>query len=395
MDGVHIIGILRDRQIARTDREGDVVFRLGEPLQKLHRSLDLILGAGGHDHTGTLLHGHILAVGKLRALQHLHADIVAHAVVGGHLRREEGGAGAGADIAQHIAGLDVIAAEASACGKPALDKGHIVVIPQFAGHIVVKVDGHLAVLHFKNGVAKLLCTYQHIVGHGVAAEQSLAVIGGIGLSVGPVVVFACRFHQTFQRGKVVVACAGSIGKDLPVGVIEEHQLGGFCHWEDLDLAAAVKVALRQVAIDERIALCIAQVGRKVHQHSHLVHGVSGIRIGRENVGQFRCTHLALGGIHHTGFQIVDTAQTLGGHRNAFFCADGAVELVHQFGKAFHLVAIVIGPDCNVGHSGLLRAAAAAGSTAQHQRRCTQQTDAFFENFLHKDSPQPATADPFR
>ena len=255
---------------------------------------------------------------------------------------------------------------------------------------MVKVEGHFAVLHLKDGVAQLLCAHQHIVGHGVAAEQGLAVVGGVGLSVGPCVVFACGLHQTFHGGKVIVGGAGGGSEGLPVGVVEEQQLGGLCHRENLHLTGAVEVALGHIAVHELCLFSVAQVGRKVYQHAHLVDGIGGVGVGRENVGHGGCAHLALGRVHDAGFQIIDAALTLGRHLNAFFSAHRLVEFIHQLGKAFQLVAVVVSPHCDIRYNVLfLRTAASRAS--DDQRRRTQQADPLLERLFHKSSPQGAAA----
>ncbi len=367
------------------------MFRLGEPLEELHRGIDLFLRTGGDHHTGTLLHGHILAARKLRAGQHRHVDVVALGVVHHDLRGEEGGAGVGTHIGQHIAHLDIIAAEATDSGKPPLDEGHIVVVPQLAGYVLVKVQGHLSVLHLEQGVAQLPGPHQHVVGHGVAAEQSLAVVRLRRLGVGPVIIGTGSGHQPFHGGKVVVGGTGGLGKLLPVGLVQEHQLGGFCHREDLHAAVAVKVSFVQVALHILGALVLGKVLAQVHQHAHLVQRIGGVSIGREDVGHGRSTHLALGRIHHVGLQVAHAALAGTFHPDALFAAGGLVELVHQLVEAFQLVTIVIGPHGDMGHpggaagfSGALRCAA-AGCTAQCQRRSAQQTDECSNVLFHRNA----------
>ena len=390
-DRIHAVGFPGNRQIAGAHRKGNVVFRLDEPLEELHRSFDLFLLASSHHHAGTLLHGNLFAVCKLRAGQRLHADIVALVGIVRHPRGEEGSAGTGANIAQHVAGLDIVTAEAAAGGKPALDEGHVVVIPQLAGRIVLKVDGHFAVLHLKDGTAQLLCAHQHVVCHSIAAEQGLAVVRGSGLGIGPVVVFFSGVYQTFHGGKVVVAGTGGLGKGLPVGVVEEHHLGGFCHREDLYAAVGVKVALREVAVNKLGLLVIGQVGCKIHHHPHLIQRIDRIGISREHVGHGGRTHLAFGSIHHALFQIVHAALTLGGHHDALLGTHGLVELVHKIGKAFQLVAVIISPHRNVSHlRGLcILGAAAAANAAKGQCRGAQPGHDRFEIFFHQIPPEGA------
>ena len=182
-----------------------------------------------------------------------------------------------------------------------------------------------------------------------------------------------------------------MGKLLPVGLVQEHQLGGFCHREDLHAAVAVKVAFVQVALHILGALVLGKVLAQVHQHAHLVQRIGGVSIGREDVGHGRSAHLALGRIHHVGLQVAHAALAGTFHPDALFAASGLVELVHQLVEAFQLVTIVIGPHGDMGHpggaagfSGAVRCAA-AGCTAQCQRRSAQQTDECSNVLFHRNA----------
>ena len=303
-------------------------------------------------------------------------------IVRSHLLGEEGRTGAGTNIAQDVAGLDVITAETPCGREPSLDEGHIVVVPQFARHLFREIHRHPAVLHRKDLIAQLPGTHEQIVCHGIAAKQRPAVIGGLGLSVRPVVVHLRGLHQTFHRGKIFIRGTGGRGKGLPVRVVEEEQLGGFCHREDLHAAAAVKVALGAVTFNELRLLVRRQVLAQIHQKPHLINGIGRIGVGRKNVGQRGSPHLALGRIHHTGFQIIDAALALRLHPDVLFLAHRVVEGLHQLVEAFQLVAVVVGPDHDLGHLSCFLCAAAA-SAAHRQRHRAQQTDGSFRKFFHE------------
>lgn len=242
-DGVETGGGVGHGQVTGADREGDVIFRLGEPLQKFHAGFDLGIGALGHDHAGTLLGGNGGAARKAGAGQDRHLNVVALGVTGQHLLGEEGGTGRGTYIGKQVAGLHVIAAEAAAGPEPTLEEGNIVVVPQLAHHVFVKVQGHDAVLGIKDGHAQLLCAAEQVVRQRVTAEESLAVVGGVGLGVGPVVIFVGCFGHALYGGKVVIGHAGGGGEGGPVSRVQVEQLGGFRHGEDLQLAVVHQVAL--------------------------------------------------------------------------------------------------------------------------------------------------------
>ena len=376
-------------QVAGAHGELDVLLGLAQPFQESHTGFHLGVGRIGHGHACALLDGNGGAVRKLRAGQHFHLNVVALGVAGHHLLGEEGGAGAGAHIGEDVARLDVVAAEAARGGKPALDEGHIVVVPQLAGGLLAQAHGHFALLHVKDGVAQLFCPDEQVVCHGVAAKQGLAVVGGSRLGVGPLVVFLGRLHQPFHGGKIIVAGPGGLGKGLPIGVVQQQQLGGFRHREDLHAAIVVKIALGEVVVDIGRFLFVRQVAAQIGQQAHLIHGVAGVRIGGEDVGQVGSAHLALGGGQHIGFQIVHAALTVGIHRDVLFFAHGGVELFHQLVEGLQLVAVVVRPyrdGHGLGVRGLFGAGsrfrAAAGGQAQGQGGGTKGRANAFEAVFH-------------
>ena len=261
-----------------------------------------------------------------------------------HPRREIGGAGAGADIGQNVADLNIVAAEAAAGGEPAPDVGQIVVVPQLAGGGLGQPHGHLSALDVEEGVSQLLCADKHIVCHRVAAKQGLAVVGRFGLGVRPVVVGFGGPDQTLDGLKVRVLCTGGLGEGLPVGVVQEQKLHGLCHRKNFDAAVVIEVALGQVALDVGRPLLIGEVGREVHQLAHLVHRIGGVCVGHEDVGHLLCAHLALCRGHHLCLKVIDIALTAVLHSDVLFCADGRIEILDQFVEAFQLVAVVVRPD---------------------------------------------------
>ena len=378
-------------QIAGTHCKCDVVFRLGEPLEEDHAGFHLGIGGLCHGHTGTLLDRDFLAALKVRRGQDFQLDVVALGVAQHHLRREVGRAGVGADVGQNAADFNIVAAEVAAGGGPALDVGNIVVIPQLAGHVLAQAHGHLAVLDIKDGLAQLFCADEHIVCHRVAAKQGFAVVGRIGLGIRPVVVGFGGLDQTLHRLKVGIPCAGGGSEELPVGIIQEQKLRGLCHREDLDAAAVVEVALGQVAVHIGGALLVSEIGSKVSQLAHLVHGIGGVCIGHKDVGHGRSAHLALCRSYHLRLEVIDAALAVALHGNVLFLADGIVEGIHQLIEALQLVAVVICPDAQIHRLGVTLCSALsapAAHEAQHQScsRCKRGQTAHSDSFHHELSP---------
>ena len=179
-------------------------------------------------------------------------------VVGDDLRGEERCARRRADVGDDIAGLHIIAAEAAACGKVALDEGYIVVIPEGAHGVVVKVQRHAAVLCVEDRAAELLGADEHVVRHRVAAEERASIVRDIGrLRVGPLVVVFGDGDEAFDRGQVVIGCACGGGERLPVRFIEKQQLRRLGDGEDLDAARAGEVAFAQIVLNKGGAVLFA------------------------------------------------------------------------------------------------------------------------------------------
>ena len=306
----------------------------------------------------------------MRRGQDFQIDVVALGVAQHYPRRKIGGAGAGADVGQNVADLNIVAAEAAAGGEPALDVGHIVVVPQPAGGGLGQLHGHPAALDVEEGVSQLLCADEHIVCHRVAAKQGLAVVGRFGLGVRPVVIGFGGPDQPLDGLKVGVLCTGGIGEGLPVGVVQEQKLHRLCHREYFDAAVVVEVALGQVAPDVGRPLLVGEVGRKVHQLAHLVHRIGGVRVGHEDVGHLLCAHLALCRGHHLCLKVIDIALTAVFHGDVLFLADSRIELFDQSVEAFQLVAVVVRPDGQLHRLDICRSAALlspAACEAEHQR----------------------------
>ena len=217
---------------------------------------------------------------------------------------------------------------------------------------MVEVQGHFAVVHFKNFAAQLLCAHNHIVCHRIPAKQRLAA--------GPVIVLLGHCGHTLHGGKGTVTHKGVLREPLPVGIVKEHQLGGFCHRKNFYAAAAVKIALGDIAGHKGGLFILGQVVLQVHHHAHLIQFISGIRVGGKNGGHLRRAHLALGSVHHVGLQIVHRALTGAGHPDALCLADGLVEGAYKAVEAFQLVAVVVVPHRDVGHFFFARFCITAG-----------------------------------
>ena len=240
---------------------------------------------------------------------------------------------------------------------------------------MVKVQGHFAVVHFKNFAAQLLCAHNHIVCHGIPAKQCPAA--------GPVVVLLGYRRHALHGGKSAVAHKGVFREPLPVGIVKEHQLGGFCHRKNFYAAAAVKIAFGDIAGHKGGLFVLGQVVLQVHHHAHLIQLVRGICVGGKNGGHLRRAHLALCCVHHVGFQIVHRALTGTCHPDALCLADGLVEGAYKAVEAFQLVAVVVVPHRDVGHFFFALFRIAAGHRQCRCRdRCRCQKAAARDLVLH-------------
>ena len=266
-------------------------------------------------------------------------------IVRDDLRGEECRARGGADIGDDAAALHVIAAETAAGAEIALDEGNIVIVPQLAGNVFIKVQRHDAFLGIEDGAAELTGADEHIVGHRVAAEKGAAVVGNVGrLRIGPLVVALGDGDETFDGGKVIIACARGLGEQSPVGLVEEEQLGRLCDGQDLDAAFTGEVALAQIVGDEVAALFLGEVLAEVGDLLHLVERVSCVGIGGEDVGHGSRADLPLCRGEDIGFKIVDTALAGAFDGDAVFLSDGRVELIDERVERLKLLAVVVGPD---------------------------------------------------
>ena len=301
----------------------------------------------------------------MRIRQHFQLDRMAVVITGHYAVRKEGRARAGADIGQDRTGFDVITAEMAVCLKIALDKRHIVVVPQLTDNIFIKIKRHFAVLHVKNRAAKLLCTDEQIVCHRISAKQRTAVIRRFGLRVRPVIVFLGCCGQSLNRRKIVIGRAGRLRKRLPVGIVQIEHLGGLCGRENLDAAITVKVALGEIAFDVLAFFAFGQVVVQIHDHALLIELIRGIRIAGEDIRQLFRTDLAFRGVQRVSLQIIYTALTGAFHRDPLLFADRIVEILHHPVECFELLTVIVVPDCDR-HRLLFRTAAAA-CQRQHDR----------------------------
>ena len=240
---------------------------------------------------------------------------------------------------------------------------------------MVEVQGHFAVVHFKNFAAQLLCAHNHIVCHGIPAKQCPAA--------GPVVVLLGHRCHALHGGKGTVTHKSVLCKPLPVGIVKEHQLGGFCHRKNFYAAAAVKIALGDIAGHKGGLFVLGQVVLQVHHHAHLIQLVRGICVGGKNGGHLRRAHLAFCSVHHVGFQIIHRALTGTCHPDALFLADSLIEGAYKAIEAFQLVAVVVVPDRDVGHFFFALFRIAAGHCQCRCRdRCRRQKAAARDLVLH-------------
>ena len=201
-----------------------------------------------HRHPGALLYVDLAA-----ALHHRHRQ---NGIVDGscliiqhHLIREIGSRGRGTCIGQHIPGLHIVRAEFADAGKITVDKGHIIVFPQSAQSVFVRLKGHFAVLYVKNIKSHLLHADDKIVGHGIPPVKGFAVVRHIrGLGICPLIIALRHLGHTLCGGKLIDSSARSLGKRLPVGHVHHHDLGGFRHREQIKAAVIAKIAFLHVGI---------------------------------------------------------------------------------------------------------------------------------------------------
>ena len=251
------------------------------------------------------------------------------------------------------------------------------------------MQGHFTVFDIENRGAELLCARENVVRHDVAAEKRLAVVGCGGLRVRPVIVFLRRGNRALDGRKVAVIRAGSGSEALPVGIVQKHQLGALGGREDLDAAAAVEVALGQVVLHVQLALLLVKVGRKVNEQTHLVDGVGGIGIGREDIRQSLRADLALGGVQHVGFEVVDAALTGRDDLDVPLLADSVVEVLDEPVERSKLVAVVVRPDGQLDRTCERRSFLRAARGRAEKQCADQQRRRDFHPFLHTVVPLSA------
>ena len=195
-----------------------------------------------------------------------------------------------------------------------------------------------------------------------------AVRPRIGLRVRPVVILLRRPHNALDGQKIAVIRARCLRELLPVGIVEEQQLGAFGGREDLDAAVPVEVALLQIGFDILFALLLIEIGREIHDQPHPVDGIRRVRISGENIRQRLRADLALRRIHHIGLEIVHASLTGRDDLDIAFPADRVVELLDEPVERLQLVAVIVRPDGQLDRRRKgCRSLRTAGRDAEQQR----------------------------
>ena len=297
----------------------------------------------GHAHAGALLDAD-----AGRALKHGRhkngvVNIVA-AVVFHHLVGEVRGRRRRAGIGQDIAGLNVVRAKLAVAVKPAVDVGHVVVVPQAANCCLVGVDGHAAAAHVKEVDAQLLAANDKVVAQRVAAKEGAAVVCHVGgLRVCPLVVLLGKRRNALEGRELVQGGAGSLRKGLPVGGVDHRDLGRLGHRKEIQLAVLLEVALVDVAGDILVKVVLGEVVGEVGQLVCLLKLIGGVCVRRENVGHGLGANDTRGRIGHGLLEVAHRALGVALDVDALLLANAGVELRDQAVKGRLLRTVVVVP----------------------------------------------------
>lgn len=107
-------------------------------------------------------------------------------------------------------------------------------IPYSAHRIVVKVDDRLAVYHLKNIMTKLRTCDDRIVGKSVSSEKCLAAR--------PFIIIFGSVNKTLPGGEGCWLCTCIFRKLVPVRLVEDEYLCGFCRRIKLPLMVLTDAA---------------------------------------------------------------------------------------------------------------------------------------------------------
>ena len=170
-------------------------------------------------------------------------------------------------------------------------------VPELLHHGFVKLKVDLSVFNRKNLNAELFAADHEIVGHCIPSKERLAVIGGTGQTVGPVVVCLSRSHKPFHCRQVRRIRAGCPCKPLPIGLVEHQNLGGFRSWENFQLVSA-EPPLFKIARHIGRNFLPGQILLDIRRKSHPVNLIGCVRIGRKHLRNIRRAHLFVCRIQH-------------------------------------------------------------------------------------------------
>ena len=110
----------------------------------------------------------------------------------------------------------------------------------------------------------------------------------------------------------------------------------------------VEPALVDICVHVLVQLLLGHIRIQRRHQPPLVHGISGIHIGGENIRNFTGAHLFIGGVCHLLDQVVHIALAESLHHDALFAAHRLVKLRYQGVKGFLLRAVIIVPDFDGG-----------------------------------------------
>ena len=260
---------------------------------------------------------------------------------------EESAAGGRADVAQQVACLDIVAAEAPGSAEIALDERNVVAVPELADDIAIEIQRKTPVaIHLEDGAAQFLRADEQIIRHCVAPEKRLAVIRRVGLRVCPVVVALGDGKQPLDGEQLAFLRAGCLGKGLPVRFIQEKQLGRLGNREDFDAPSLPEVALGEIIVDICGTFVRCQIAADINDQPQLVQRIGGVGVGGEDV-RHRCrADFSLGGLHDAGFQFGHAALAVRLNNDALFLADRFVEGFDERVETIQQCTVVVCPDRN-------------------------------------------------
>ena len=234
-------------------------------------------------------------------------------------------------------------------------------------------------LYLKNLYTQLLQPDDKIVGYGVPAIKGFSVPRHIrGKSVRPLIVGPGNSRHTFDGPQILQRGACVRRENLPIRLIEHHNLRRLRRRKDPEGAIGGDAALLYVRVHILLQLLLTEIPGEVGQCTGLFNFVSCIRIRGEDIRHGLRTNLAADGIPHRRLQVGNRTLGVALHIDPPFPAGCIVELLHQRIEGRLLRAVIVVPD-RQGHRVLgIQGAfvSAAWQNKQQRRRQTYQTYSF-------------------